>query len=481
MRKYKTWALGAGVFLLPLCIGAGTADAQNSVGIGNTPGMLPAGSLTTHPGNAASVPIVATTSSALTLLSADVNFVTVASDGVTLTSTPTNAPCFMIKQPQVNPDALQRDGRAAVAPQQGGAVCGTCTYPVPPGTACSSDTACTAAAGACSGGTCTFPPRACASDSDCGGGSCVSGSCIFFAPRCTVNSDCGQSGTCGAGGVCNPQPPTCTTDTQCSGTCNLDGKILLAMSALSASHCVGGTNAGNGCSTNSDCPSGLCAADQQALLLCSNLPQTTLSAAIGTGDTSIPLVSATGFPSSGTVFIESELINYTGISGNTLTGASRGASNTSAATHAGGTPVTAQISCDSNADCPVGMTPCNAPIPSGTGNIAKWNFTVNTNDVRGGTVKGGIFGLSVVVTESKKGPLSVPLSPINGLLRIITCVGDADFNGVVTSSEAVRCVNAFRRSNATINPPADSDGNGVVTSSEAVRCINNFRRGQCGP
>jgi hypothetical protein len=69
----------------------------------------------------------------------------------------------------------------------------------------------------------------------------------------------------------------------------------------------------------------------------------TLSADINSSVTSIPLVDATRFPTTGgTVLIENELISYTGISGNTLTGAVRGASlsmfaNGSNQTFTGGT------------------------------------------------------------------------------------------------------------------------------------------------
>lgn len=51
-----------------------------------------------------------------------------------------------------------------------------------------------------------------------------------------------------------------------------------------------------------------------------------LSASIDNTQTSIPLVDASRFPTTGTVLIENECITYTGKSGNTLTGGIRGAS-----------------------------------------------------------------------------------------------------------------------------------------------------------
>lgn len=61
--------------------------------------------------------------------------------------------------------------------------------------------------------------------------------------------------------------------------------------------------------------------------------QNTLSAAMTNVATTIPLTSSTGFASAGTVLIDSELMNYTAVSGNSLTGVSRGIGGTTAAAH----------------------------------------------------------------------------------------------------------------------------------------------------
>lgn len=71
----------------------------------------------------------------------------------------------------------------------------------------------------------------------------------------------------------------------------------------------------------------------------SSAVQTTLSAGIDNAVTTIPLVSVYGFPTSGTIQIGSEEITYTGISSLNLTGATRGANSTVAASHASGTTV----------------------------------------------------------------------------------------------------------------------------------------------
>jgi hypothetical protein len=76
---------------------------------------------------------------------------------------------------------------------------------------------------------------------------------------------------------------------------------------------------------------------------------TTLSANVtSTSATTIALTSATGFPIAGKVLIDSEIIDYTGITDDTLTGCTRGASklvdgvatSTTAATHSSGAAVT---------------------------------------------------------------------------------------------------------------------------------------------
>ena len=63
-----------------------------------------------------------------------------------------------------------------------------------------------------------------------------------------------------------------------------------------------------------------------------------LNDAYGTGGsgTDIDLTSTTGFTSSGTILVESELITYTGITSNTLNGITRGTNGTSTAAHSDG-------------------------------------------------------------------------------------------------------------------------------------------------
>jgi hypothetical protein len=64
-----------------------------------------------------------------------------------------------------------------------------------------------------------------------------------------------------------------------------------------------------------------------------------LASTINSSVTTIPLVDATGFPATGLILIDAELITYSGISTNDLTGCTRAVNGTTAAAHTGGTTV----------------------------------------------------------------------------------------------------------------------------------------------
>jgi hypothetical protein len=72
----------------------------------------------------------------------------------------------------------------------------------------------------------------------------------------------------------------------------------------------------------------------------SNGVTTTLSSAINSSVTTIPLTSVTNMPSSGKIKVNDEVISYTGISSLNLTGATRAADDTTAASHSSGDVVT---------------------------------------------------------------------------------------------------------------------------------------------
>jgi hypothetical protein len=68
-------------------------------------------------------------------------------------------------------------------------------------------------------------------------------------------------------------------------------------------------------------------------MLAKGIQTSYLSTGINSTDTTITLLNAGSYPSIGTIVIENEEINYTGVSGNSLTGCVRGVNNTVAASH----------------------------------------------------------------------------------------------------------------------------------------------------
>lgn len=75
------------------------------------------------------------------------------------------------------------------------------------------------------------------------------------------------------------------------------------------------------------------AAGDSTLHVAVNNKVTTLTAGIDDTVTTIPVLSTTGFPSSGLVSIDSEIVSYTSIDATNFLGATRGADGTSAAAH----------------------------------------------------------------------------------------------------------------------------------------------------
>ena len=67
---------------------------------------------------------------------------------------------------------------------------------------------------------------------------------------------------------------------------------------------------------------------------------TTLNGSHSSSVTTLTLTSSTDFSATGTVYIGGEQVSYTAISGNDLTGCTRGANSTTAATHSSGVTVT---------------------------------------------------------------------------------------------------------------------------------------------
>lgn len=77
-----------------------------------------------------------------------------------------------------------------------------------------------------------------------------------------------------------------------------------------------------------------------------NNPQTTITGAMGSGDSSLTVASASAFPTSGNfrVLIDNELILVGAVSGTTFSSLTRGVESTTAATHSSGATITQVLS-----------------------------------------------------------------------------------------------------------------------------------------
>lgn len=114
-----------------------------------------------------------------------------------------------------------------------------------------------------------------------------------------------------------------------------------------------------------------------------------VGSAQGTTDTTLVLnASAAGYPTQGVIVVDSEYENYTGISGNTLTGITRGYSQTTPATHVGG----ANIASVDLSFTPPGQIPTGGLFAAGPG--AQY-LSVNCGSVPA-PLGGGLPGMLIV-------------------------------------------------------------------------------------
>lgn len=70
------------------------------------------------------------------------------------------------------------------------------------------------------------------------------------------------------------------------------------------------------------------------------LPQAKLTAALGVSDTTVSVDSTTGFPTSGQIVIDTEVISYGAVTGNSIAVSARAQASTTAVTHSSGAVVT---------------------------------------------------------------------------------------------------------------------------------------------
>ena len=135
---------------------------------------------------------------------------------------------------------------------------------------------------------------------------------------------------------------------------------------------------------------------------------TTTTEALSSTETGIDLASVTGFKAAGAILIGSEVITYTGISTQTLTGCTRGADGTTAAAHSSGAAVT-QILID----------PIKTANNSTTVTITDTGHGASNNDwvvLSGAAATGGVAaddlnrmsGYQITVLNANKYNITVP-------------------------------------------------------------------------
>jgi Tfp pilus assembly protein PilX len=152
-----------------------------------------------------------------------------------------------------------------------------------------------------------------------------------------------------------------------------------------------------------------------------------LNGALTAAASTIPLVTTLGFANSGVITIGSEYINYTGISGNSLTGATRGVRSTTAAAYSSGTAVS-QNQCVLNSTgyipsviSPVGKRIVQSVLLGSTG------FSLGTSG------SGGL--LTPVMVTLGSASISGPASIING--SVTSSSSSFDGSTITSSSNVV--------------------------------------------
>jgi len=180
---------------------------------------------------------------------------------------------------------------------------------------------------------------------------------------------------------------------------------------------------------------------------------TTLNGALTNSATSVVLTSATGFPTAGTVLIDNELITYSGVSTNTLTGCARGTNGTIAVSHLSGATVQNAASFEgwgTSAPSTIGLqlrtwTQYNFGDylmfnPRG-GALYIWTTDANANVID----RGQLLGPSAVITTTA-GNVTVDTScptVANGVLvsdasRFVIAYGVNDYGSTVQNNMLIR-------------------------------------------
>ncbi len=209
-----------------------------------------------------------------------------------------------------------------------------------------------------------------------------------------------------------------------------------------------------------------------------NITKTKLSAAIDAAVTTVP-ASTSGFPSSGAIIIDTEVMTYTGITSTSFTGVTRGAYGSVAATHAI-TPINAEIEVYQRTNLAVDISDSASTltVTSTTGfptagtllidEIEQVSYTGKTAT----TFTGVSRGLGETHAVSHTGPVEVNIDSTDASCSSIsgTSLGDYDFaTGTVLTSSYRYGFNLFT------GPYNDSNADSAVSTGDLYLTSWSFR------
>ena len=120
------------------------------------------------------------------------------------------------------------------------------------------------------------------------------------------------------------------------------------------------------------------AATDNNLFVANNSASTTLTVALGTADTTINVASTTLFTVPTLLSIDNEIISVTGKTSTTFTGATRGANQTTAATHANASTVTNNVAGLYHNQVAAEIKSIETGLYTAYANAANYNFTAQT-------------------------------------------------------------------------------------------------------
>jgi hypothetical protein len=198
---------------------------------------------------------------------------------------------------------------------------------------------------------------------------------------------------------------------------------------------------------------------------------TTLSSAIDSSTTTIPVADTTNFPSSGEIAIDNEVISYTGKTANSFTGATRGASYTIAAAHNANSYVSIPITAGTSANLTVEALDqynnrCSAGPNQYLGTVAfsttdtqatvPANYTFTSGDAGIKTITGsltmktrGVHSVTVRdildnnITGTEEGVIVKPASAYKFVVKVNNLTSDQNITAGSTPSVKAQITDAF--------------------------------------